>query len=66
MERNPFVLIGIGFLLLVVGMVLPMLMVLGYVESTIALNIIAHSSSVVGLFMGMIGISFYLAGKRRQ
>jgi len=66
MERNPYVLIGVGLLLLVLGLVLPMLMVLGYIESTIALNIIAHTSSVAGLFIGMIGISFYLAGKRRE
>lgn len=56
---NPLKLLAIGFGLLVVGVVLPFLMVLGLVESTLFLNFVAVACSIVGLTTGFMGITHY-------
>jgi hypothetical protein len=64
---NPLYLILIGFVLVVIGMVLPFLTVLRVIESTFLLNFFAFTSSVAGLFLGMIGAAGYVKinrGKR--
>jgi hypothetical protein len=51
----------------VIGMVLPFLTVLRVIESTFLLNFFAFTSSVAGLFLGMIGAAGYVKinrGKR--
>lgn len=58
--------IGIGFLLAVAGVVLPLLMVLQVIESTFFLNFLAYGMSIAGLILGMIGAAFYVAGRRRR
>ena len=45
--------------LVVAGVVLPLLMVLGVLKSTFALNFIAYFASVAGLFLGIIGGATY-------
>ena len=59
-------LIVIGFFLVLLGAVLPFLMVLGLIESTLLLNFVAFSASVVGLFLGVIGMATYVGEKRRR
>jgi len=59
-------LIVIGFFLVLLGAVLPFLMVMGLVESTLLLNFVAFSASVVGLFLGVIGMATYVGEKRRR
>lgn len=45
----------VGFLMVVVGAVLPFLMVLGILPSTFTLSFVAYFSSVLGLALGLIG-----------
>jgi len=59
-------LIVIGFFLVLLGAVLPLLIVLGFVESTLALNFLAFAASVAGLFLGVIGMAIYVGVKRRE
>lgn len=55
--ENSLRLIGIGFGLLIIGVVLPFLMVIKLVESTLFLNFLAVASSIAGLTVGFLGIT---------
>lgn len=57
-------LILIGFVLLVVGWVLPFLMVMRIIESTFVLAFLSHGASVSGLFLGIIGAATYIRNRR--
>lgn len=59
-------LIVIGFFLVLLGAVLPFLIVMGLVESTLFLNFLAFAASVSGLFLGVLGIASYVGVKRRE
>lgn len=61
----PWALILIGFLCVLGGMVLPFLMVLRLLPSTFFLNFFSYGISVLGLFLGLIGASFYVRGSRK-
>lgn len=64
--RNPLRLIVAALVLLLVGVVLPFLMVLGLVESTLLLNFLAYGSSTTGLILGFVGIAQYRRGQKRR
>jgi len=55
--QNPLRLIAIGLGLLVIGVVLPFLMVIELLESTLFLNFLAVVSSIAGLVTGFVGIT---------
>jgi hypothetical protein len=55
--RNPRKLIGVGFVLLVFGFVLPVLMVIGVIASSLWLSILSHAASVSGLLLGLLGVA---------
>lgn len=57
--EHPVRLIAIGFGLLIIGAVLPFLMVIGLVGSTMGLNLLAVLCSVGGITMGMLGLTQY-------
>ena len=57
--ENPLRLIIVALVLLLLGVLLPTLMVLQLVESTLALNFIAYGCSTAGLVTGFIGIALY-------
>jgi len=57
--ENPAKLLKIASGLLIIGVVLPFLMVLNIIESTLPLNILAAACSVAGLTTGFIGIAQY-------
>jgi len=61
---SPLKLIAIGFALLVLGALLPFLMLLDLIQSTLFLNIISVICSVGGLTVGFIGLSSYLRRDR--
>ena len=61
---NPLRLIVIGFVLLLIGAVLPFLMLIKLVESTLFLNFVAAASSIGGLTTGFIGIALYVRRRR--
>lgn len=48
--------ISLGVLGLVLGVLLPFLMVIGILTSTLALNFLAFFCSVGGLFLGLMGL----------
>lgn len=65
MPLSPKTLILVGFVLVVVGFVLPFLMVMQVVESTFFLNFISYAASVVGMVLGMIGaVQYYVTHKK--
>jgi hypothetical protein len=46
----------IGFMLVIIGAVLPFLMVLNMIIANFWLSLLAYSSSVIGLFLGLFGV----------
>ena len=56
----------IGFLMVLAGAILPFLIVIGVFESTYLLNLIAFVSSVVGVFLGILGSAMYVGEKKRK
>jgi len=65
MHLIPVQLILIGFILSVMGVVLPLLMVIHIIESTFFINFVSYISSVVGLFLGIIGAASYIREHRK-
>lgn len=63
---SPAQLVWIGFALLVAGVVLPFLMVIRVLESTLLLNFVAYIASVSGLLIGMIGLLIHTRARRRE
>jgi hypothetical protein len=55
----------IGFLCVLTGAVLPFLMVMRILPSTFFLNFVAFSTSVIGIFLGVIGVAMH-TGMRKQ
>jgi hypothetical protein len=55
--EHPSRLIAIGFGLLVIGAVLPFLMVIELVESTLFLDFLAVVCTIGGLTVGLLGIT---------
>ncbi len=54
----------IGFVLVVMGAVLPFLIILHILESTFFLNFFSFGASMGGLFLGFIGASLYVREHR--
>jgi hypothetical protein len=59
-------LIVVGFILVVIGAVLPFLIVLRVLPSTFLLNILAYAASTIGIFLGVIGVAMYVGESRRK
>jgi len=57
-------LIGIAFILLLAGAVLPFLMLVGVFESTLFLNLVAVVCTIAGATTGFIGMAFYMRRRR--
>ena len=66
MSIDPKILLGVGFLLLVIGVVLPFLMVLKYIPSTFFLDFFSYGASFLGLIIGMIGAMSLVARSRKR
>jgi uncharacterized membrane protein YqjE len=54
----------LGFVLVLLGFVLPFLMVLRIVESSFFLNFLSYGASVAGLLLGLIGAAWYIRMNR--
>ncbi len=65
-NRQPVVMILIGFVLVTLGMVFPFLMVMGFLESTFFLNFFSAGASVAGMFLGLIGGAMYVKLKQKD
>ncbi len=57
---HPWQIIAIGFLLVLLGFLLPLLMVVRVIETSFLLSFLSHGASVAGLFLGMIGAASYV------
>jgi hypothetical protein len=58
-QPNPALLMVLGFVLLVIGFILPFLMVLQLLESTLLLGFVAYLTSFGGLVLGLMGVVLY-------
>lgn len=65
MNTNAKKLIWIGFILLLIGVILPFLMILEIVKATFLLNFLAYGASVSGLFLGTLGAFSYAQANRK-
>jgi hypothetical protein len=63
--EHPGRLLAIAIFLLIFGFVMPFLMALEVVESTFFLNFLSFGASVLGLFLGIAGITAY-RGKQKK
>ncbi len=59
-------LILIGFILVVIGAVLPFLIVMRILPSNFTVNILAYATSTLGIFLGVIGVAMYVGEERRK
>jgi len=60
----PWKIIAIGFVLVLLGFVLPFLMMVQLIPSTLFLNFLSYGVSVSGLFLGLIGAAMYVRIRR--
>jgi len=64
-QLSPLRLIILGFVLLLIGFILPFLMVLQILPSTLLLNFLAYLSSLFGLVIGIVGLVLYSQARKR-
>ena len=62
--KHPRFLLGLGLFLMLLGIILPFLMVIQVLESTFFLNFFSWACSVIGLALGMIGMT-WMVGHRK-
>jgi hypothetical protein len=55
----------IGFVLVLIGFLLPALMTLRVIESTFFLNFFSYAASISGLMLGIIGAAIYTRINRK-
>ncbi len=63
---SPWRLIVLGFVLVMAGWILPFLMVIHWIPSTLFLNFFAYIASVLGLFLGIWGAALYAQSRRKR
>lgn len=61
---SPGPMILVGFLLVLVGAVLPWLIVLQVIPSSFALNFISFAASMLGLMLGIAGTAYIVRLRR--
>jgi hypothetical protein len=59
-------LILIGFVMVLLGAILPFLMVMQILKSTIFLNFFSYTVSVLGLFLGIIGSAYFVRYRKSK
>jgi len=57
---NPRNILILGFILVLLGAVLPALMVFRVIDPTFFLSFVSFGSSVMGLFLGLVGTAYYV------
>lgn len=61
---KPIYYIIIGFILVLLGVVLPLLMTISVIESTLFLGFFSYIASIIGLFLGMWGAFSFMRIER--
>lgn len=64
MLKSPRFMVGLGLILMLLGIILPFLILIKVLESTFFLNFFAYGASVGGLFMGVIGVAYWVRTKK--
>ena len=62
--NSPRFLLTLGLFLMLLGIVFPFLMVIHVLPSSFALNFFSWGASVVGLALGMIGVSWMVKHRK--
>ncbi len=62
---SPLGMIGLGFILVLLGFVIPLLMVIDVIQAGFLLAFLGYAASMAGLMLGLIGTALY-ARERRQ
>lgn len=65
-QWSPWKIILLGFILVMLGVLFPLLMVLQVLESTLFLNFFSFLSSVAGIIVGFIGMTFIVKLDRNK
>jgi hypothetical protein len=65
MKTSPRFLLSLGLVLMLLGVLLPFLMVIHVLESTFFLNFFSWDVSVVGMFLGFLGIALRVKMDKR-
>jgi hypothetical protein len=63
---EPRILLCTAGVLLLMGFVLPLLMIMQVLESTLFLNFLAYTSMTLGSMLGFIGITSLVVRRRRR
>jgi hypothetical protein len=64
MDWDPRLMMLAGFILLLLGVILPGLMVLHLVTATFLLSFLSYGATFLGTILGLIGSLFYVARRR--
>jgi len=63
LAARPKLTVFIGFIMMLLGVILPFLMVIKLLESTFFLNFFSYTLSLLGMVVGIIGIAMGFKGK---
>ena len=63
---EPRIVLSAAFILLLLGFLLPLLMVMQVLESTLFLNFFAYIAMTLGSMLGFIGITSLVVRRRRR
>jgi hypothetical protein len=64
--QSPEIYMLVGFVLVVLGLVFPLLMVMQMIKSTFIVNFLSYAASIGGLFLGFMGAALYIKGNRSR
>ena len=65
-ETSPRLILFVGFLLVLVGAILPFLMLLQVFPASFWLGALSYTATILGLFLGLIGAASYVQLNRRM
>lgn len=65
-SKHPWMLIVIGFVLILFGFLAPLMMSIRVIEPSFFLSFLSFTASVCGLFLGLIGAAMYVRSNRRE
>jgi putative Mn2+ efflux pump MntP len=63
---NPYLLIAIGFILVMFGFLAPLMMTIQVIQSTFFLNFASYTASFLGLVLGVIGSAMIYQTNRNR
>jgi membrane associated rhomboid family serine protease len=63
---DPRAILALGFVLVLLGACLPLLMVMRVIQPSFALSFFSYAASLAGLFLGLIGAAFYTRRHRNR